>query len=177
MRKIVILAFFNMILFSNAAFADSNFRWGGRLVSIGDTTYEVLGKCGTPNYQEIRRVIITGGLKVYYKGKSYSPRTFGDPGTGDEIWFYDCGPKRFIKILTFVNSKLSLIETGGYGFNKHLPCPRFNDWSKRKRLAEGQPWILKNQSQPRIIKIDIHWYAQRSDLMLLRNFRNWKDCL
>jgi hypothetical protein len=69
------------------------FRCGTSLVKVGDTKLEVLEKCGEPTFKEL---IKTDGLIV-------------------EKWYYDCGPQRFIQILTFSGGSLQKLETGDYG--------------------------------------------------------------
>lgn len=78
-----------IFLLGGSGVVAAGFTCGGRIVEVGDTTYEVLAKCGEPNYRDV----------------------FFD----SETWFYDFGPHKFIRILTFVYSKLYYIEKGRYG--------------------------------------------------------------
>ena len=98
------------VLLADCARADEYFRCGNALVEKGDTTYEVLRACGGPDYREYL------------------------PHTAEEAWFYDCGANRFIKILTFRNSRLRRIDTGGYGSEHGLPCPQGNPWLERQEM-------------------------------------------
>lgn len=128
MKKIVILAFFSMVLFSNVAFADSMFRCGSRLIKVGETLYEVLRKCGVPDYRDI--MLKNTVTRVY--AKKTESEVFS---LGDEVWYYDCGKKQFLIILTFNSSNLRSIKKGGYGSKRGLPCPLTGVWTKRKTLA------------------------------------------
>lgn len=59
----------------------------GGFVSIGDSRYIVLEKCGKPTYVE----------------------EFGN------VWIYDYGPEQLVRYITFVNDKVERIQMGGYG--------------------------------------------------------------
>lgn len=94
-------------------------RCGGRLVSKGDSTYEVKSRCGAP--QEATR-------RVETRTERRRVRAPCAPGevrcervqevTVDVVideWTYDFGPQRFVHYLSFVDGKLGRVETGGYG--------------------------------------------------------------
>ncbi len=57
------------------------------------------------------------------------------PSSGDETWYYDCGPEGFVYILKFSQSKLTSITAGGRGTRKGMPCPMGSDWTTRKEMA------------------------------------------
>jgi hypothetical protein len=130
-----------IFIISVSCYALDTFRCGSEIVKNGDTTFEVAGKCGEPDYREItvlevkkikrkkktirRTVTITAGSD--YSGVSY----------GDEKWYYDCGPDRFIYVLIFSGSKLIRVERGGYGAEGCLPCPS-GLWSERKELFNSK---------------------------------------
>jgi hypothetical protein len=59
----------------------------GGLVSIGDSRFSVLEKCGEPTYQE----------------------DFGN------VWIYDYGPKEFVRYITFIEDTVERVQMGGYG--------------------------------------------------------------
>ena len=114
------------------------FRCGSEIVENGDTAFEVGGKCGGPDYREItvlevkkssRKKKTTRRTITVYTGSDYS-----GVSSGDEKWYYDCGPNRFIYILTFSGSKLIKVERGGYGTEEFLPCPS-GSWSQRRELS------------------------------------------
>lgn len=74
--------------------------------SKGDTTAEVMLRCGPPadvhRWFEERAV---GNLR-------YEERTL----VPFERWIYNFGPNRLLRILTFENGRLVRIETGDHGF-------------------------------------------------------------
>ena len=77
-----------------------------QLVSVGDSKTDVLAKCGEPtlkdsHVEEIREKLGDAERKVFVTV---------------EDWTYNLGPTRFVRILTFRNSKLANIKTGGYGY-------------------------------------------------------------
>ena len=79
---------------------------GEQLVSVGDSKTDVLAKCGEPtlkdsHVEEIRERLGDTERKVFVTV---------------EEWTYNPGPTRFVRILTFRNSTLTDIRTGGYGY-------------------------------------------------------------
>ena len=98
--------------------AESVFRCGNETAKIGETKYEVLIRCGEPDYRD------------FSVGHPYRSQLYF------ETWYYDCGTDRFLKILLFRNSRLFHIETGGYGSHRGLPCPSSSEWKTRKELLD-----------------------------------------
>ena len=68
-------------------------RCGTEIVRVGDPTIELLQKCGEPDLKEL---IKTNGFII-------------------EKWTYDCGSKRFMKILTLKGGKVHRVESADYG--------------------------------------------------------------
>jgi len=68
-------------------------RCGTKIVSVGDPTIELLQKCGEPDLKEL---IKTNGFII-------------------EKWTYNCGSKRFMKILTLKGGSVKRIEVADYG--------------------------------------------------------------
>jgi hypothetical protein len=89
MRAITIV----MLLVISSLARAGELRCGERLVDLGNTTGEVVLKCGPPTYAE-RSDTETATL---------------------ETWTYNLGPHDFIRTLTFVDGWLNKIETGDYG--------------------------------------------------------------
>jgi hypothetical protein len=76
------------------------------IISVGDSKSKVILKWGQPTYLEQRQE----------ERSSYSSKGEGLQKTVTiERLTYDFGPDRFIRILTFENSKLINIRTGSYG--------------------------------------------------------------
>lgn len=78
------------------------FRCGNEIVSEGARKYEVLDKCGAPDFEDSHAGAYLEGI---------------GPVNVIERWYYNPGPTRFIHILTFFHGRLRSIETGGRGFN------------------------------------------------------------
>jgi uncharacterized protein DUF2845 len=97
-------------------------RCGQRLVSTGDTLYAVRSVCGEPAATDRRIVQRTGRRKVSapcFKDRDGQVRCERvEEYTVDVVideWTYDFGPRRFVHYLTFEDSKLIKVATGGYG--------------------------------------------------------------
>ena len=77
-----------------------------QLVSVGDSKTDVLAKCGEPSLkdshvEEFREKLDGTERNVFVTV---------------EEWTYNLGPTRFVRILTFRNSRLTDIKTGNYGY-------------------------------------------------------------
>jgi hypothetical protein len=77
-----------------------------QIVSVGDSKADVLAKCGEPSLKDTHveefREKLDGATRTVF--------------VTVEEWTYNLGPSRFVRILTFRNSKLSGIRTGNYGY-------------------------------------------------------------
>ena len=82
-----------LLLSPTMARADDGMRCGGRLVSVGETAYQVVQKCGAP--ADVRQA-------RHHRQAA-------------EMWVYDWGQRDFIRVLTFVGGILTLVEVGDYG--------------------------------------------------------------
>jgi len=78
------------------------FRCGTELVQEGDRKFDVVEKCGEPDFRDRRS-------GAWLQG-------FGPVGF-TETCYYNRGPSRLLRILTFEQGRLRSIETGGRGFN------------------------------------------------------------
>lgn len=95
-------------------------RCQGRIVSLGDTRYEVMAKCGPPSFVEERyeeRIGISEGrLYLYDPGEKRYLRPWVVQQVLIEEWTYNFGPHSLMYILRFENGILDRIRTGDYGF-------------------------------------------------------------
>jgi len=113
-----VLAGLAVALGADASVADG-MRCGTRLVSQGDSTYEVKSRCGPPQdatrrvetRTERRRVRVACG-----RGDAQCDRVqeVSVDVVVDE-WIYDFGPQQFVRYLTFLDGKLAHVATGSYG--------------------------------------------------------------
>jgi hypothetical protein len=98
-----------------------------------------MSECGCPDTREIRVIeekrTSRKKTRTAKKVTVRAGKTYEGASTGDETWHYDCGPDQFVHILTFTNSRLTAIHTGGRGTQRGLPCPMSSPWTKRKELA------------------------------------------
>ena len=101
------------------------FRCGGWLISKGDSKYEVLSKCGEPDYVETwyeeRFVRDYYDPYVFDEDNQYNYRRYREPiPTREPViierWTYNLGPHQFIRYLRFYNGTLTNIITGDYGY-------------------------------------------------------------
>lgn len=81
------------------------FRCDGTLVDEGDSKAEVLIKCGEPDWKTRWSEDLLSAVDSAYRVTSEKER-----------WLYNLGPKRFIRILLFVDGRLAEVTTGEHGF-------------------------------------------------------------
>jgi hypothetical protein len=113
----LLLILLSVVLIPSAVSADRTLKCGTRLVSIGDTTAEVLEKCGEPDQIERREEGQDTWISQYFdyeEERFKAPRLVKGP-IQVEIWTYDFGATRFIRYLLFENDELIRIETGDKG--------------------------------------------------------------
>jgi hypothetical protein len=93
----------------------------GRIVSTGDSRYEVKSVCGEPDdasqrveYRTVRGRVSGPCRRIDGKITCSDTREQVVEVVIDE-WIYDFGRNRFIEYLTFEQGKLVSIRTGSYG--------------------------------------------------------------
>jgi len=100
------------------------FRCGTRLVSEGDSKYEVIHKCGEPDYVESweeERIQRDFGLRREYDPENRRYTWNREPflvkeKVRIEEWTYNLGSTQFMRYLRFENGILTKISTGDKGF-------------------------------------------------------------
>jgi len=84
------------------AHADS-LRCSNGLIDTGMGKYEVLQKCGKPDFVDQPK-------QQYIQGIGFI--------AVNEVWYYNRGPSRLVRVLSFRNGRLSDISTEGYGYDR-----------------------------------------------------------
>lgn len=110
------------VVFTGASQADDSFRCRSRIIQLGDTKAEVLLKCGEP----LSRDFLGARTRGYFSeglepegGESRGPRGgYVERSREIEMWVYDFGPRKFIRILTFRGGILKEIRKGHYGMSE-----------------------------------------------------------
>jgi len=86
------------------AYADS-FSCAGGIVSTDDSSYDVLSKCGQPDFIESHQEEV---------GQRFDD-TMRRVYITVEEWTYNLGPSQLIRIVILKNGKVAEIRTGSYG--------------------------------------------------------------
>ncbi|MBF0493140.1 MAG: DUF2845 domain-containing protein [Deltaproteobacteria bacterium] len=105
----ILIFLFPLLLLSRTSFA---LRCGNQIVSEGDTSAQVLAKCGEPQIRDDQQQQTVEKLGSEYIHKISIPV---------EDWIYDFGSNRLVQVLRFENNRLSKISSGGYGGYKNNP--------------------------------------------------------
>ena len=90
------------------AIAAASVRCGASLVDIGDWPVEVQESCGKPDYIATYPSASIPGIGVVEEM---------------EYWYYNRGPRQFMRRFEFRNGKLQREDTLGYGFSGDSPGP------------------------------------------------------
>jgi hypothetical protein len=84
------------------------------LACEGDSKYDVVRKCGDPDFSEETQQVTSGDFgKVRRDGNTQG--FFGSTTTKVETLYYNCGQGRFIRVLIFFGGRLSSIQQGDRG--------------------------------------------------------------
>jgi hypothetical protein len=102
------------LMVSSAALADG-FRCGTKLVTEGASRTEVAQKCGEPtdvrtSRSVFRRPAIWGYGRPIFVGEDLIEIPV-------EIWTYNLGPNKLMRVLRFEDGIVVDIDTLGYGYN------------------------------------------------------------
>jgi len=77
-----------------------------QIISSGESTGDVIAKCGKPYYRNAHNE------ELYEQFDGTHSRKIV---VAIDEWTYNCGPQRFLRIITFRNGIVIDIRTGGYG--------------------------------------------------------------
>jgi len=108
-----------LLLLVASSISASDFRCGSDIISLGDRKFDVLRKCGNPDNVEVReevRIKRDLGTHLFLPGEEPPGFLFAKVLVTVEEWEYNLGQGRFIRYLTFENSRLIKITTGDYGY-------------------------------------------------------------
>jgi hypothetical protein len=110
-----------ILLTASTARADG-LSCNGRIVSLGDTLYQVRSLCGEPDDAQHRIETRTVRHRVRVacqrqRDPNAQCDTTVERSTDVVVddWTYDFGRQRFIRFLTFIDGRLASVQTGGYG--------------------------------------------------------------
>jgi hypothetical protein len=102
--------------------ADSGFRCeSGRLVYTGDHMYEVRKKCGDPDMvtQRLEKRKVTQKIWRWTAGVAEEIEEEREVEVLIDEWVFDLGPERFIRIVSFEDSRVTCVNTGNYGSKRN----------------------------------------------------------
>jgi hypothetical protein len=119
-RRLQLACSLAVALVAGPSRADDSIRCDGGLVTAGDTTLDLVAKCGPPALREERLVERTAVLRDADPGVSREIRDIGVV----ERWTYNFGPNRFIEFVTVGGGKVRHVERGGYGYPPERLNPR-----------------------------------------------------
>lgn len=85
------------------------------LACNGDSEYEVIHKCGPPDYTEEGETVTSGQFGSEKAGKGQKLGGFSATTSQIKRFYYNCGQGRFIKILVFRDGILVDVQDGDRG--------------------------------------------------------------
>lgn len=90
------------VSWSWSARARDTLRCGARLVSVGQSEGEVEARCGPPSFRDVETYALP-------RNRGYAADV--------EVWTYNFGPNRLLRLLRFRDGELAGIRSAGYGFS------------------------------------------------------------
>ncbi len=123
--KLLIFLFAFLLILSGKSWA--NFWCNGKIVAVGDTRFDILHKCGEPDFKErwyenwIQRDFYPDLFRSERHHRYRERELYREPSLVEEIvvieeWIYNLGPARFVRYVIFENGVVVDIRTGGYGY-------------------------------------------------------------
>ena len=97
-----------LLMGSVTAYADC-LRCESNVVCPGDSTADLILKCGQPDYQEEAAYSTTGSISGSRRGSASVDVTTQKV----ENWFYNCGEGRFLRVVEVTRGKITSIKTAG----------------------------------------------------------------
>ena len=95
---------------------------GSRLISVGDTLYQVRSVCGEPDDAQhrietrtVRQRVRVPCERQQRRGAQCETTVEHSSDVVVDDWTYDFGRQRFIRYLTFLDGRLASVQTGSYG--------------------------------------------------------------
>jgi hypothetical protein len=101
---------------SSLAAEDGSIRCDRGIVTVGDATIDLLGKCGAP---ALREPIV---LETSVTTRTVDAKLRRTEVVGVERWTYDFGPSRFVMFVTLEGGKVASVHRGGYGYASADPA-------------------------------------------------------
>jgi hypothetical protein len=94
-----------------ATAGDGGFRCGGKLISVGDSRLDLLGRCGWPSVEEHAQ---EERARLWRDRKQHS--AVGERRTiAIDRWTYDFGPSQFVQTVTLQGGVIVDIKAGRHG--------------------------------------------------------------
>lgn len=126
----VLLFLISFLLFSHILHVQSSadgFWCANNLITEGMSRFEVISRCGEPDYKDIRfekrikrdyyrDLFMAEQWRWYREQELYREPYLAVEEVVIEEWTYNLGPTRFLRYLIFENGRLVDIKTGDYGF-------------------------------------------------------------
>jgi hypothetical protein len=133
------------------ATSDTSLRCAGGIVSLGDATIDLLGKCGAP---ALREPLVDEAYVASRVGYLPLRRTLFVTA---ERWTYDFGPQRFLMFVTVERGKVAAVERGGYGYAREeppsVPVPRAECDSSAIRAGSSKLDLLARCGEPVLVDV------------------------
>jgi hypothetical protein len=81
-------------------------------IHAGDSTYDLLSRCGDPVFQDLREEVVSvaeGNGQVATGASTVVVR---------ETWTYDFGPRALVRFVEVREGRVTSVRTGGYGYSE-----------------------------------------------------------
>jgi hypothetical protein len=129
---------------------ESSIRCARGVVSVGDATIDLVGKCGAP---ALREVTAYGSGAVVTAGPVYGRLNVAT----SERWTYDFGPQQFLMLVAVEGGKVVAIERGGRGYARAEesapPIPRATCDVSAVKVGDTKLDVLTRCGDPALMEM------------------------
>ncbi len=137
MRTVFLLLAVAMFALLPGVVAASGYRCEGKIISVGDTSGELIAKCGEPDWKQSHTEEI---IKTF--DKDDKRKILIDV----EEWTYNLGPQRFMRIFKLRNGRVVDIRLGDYGFEEGIN--RFQCGAQSVSVGDSAAEVVAKCGEP-----------------------------
>lgn len=147
------------LAFTGAALAGGSLRCGSRIVDEEDLAAELIAACGQPSFRDQFLVQVPNGAHI----------------ADTEIWTYDFGPQKLLRLVTLRNGQITNIDSDGYGFTPNIkqqcePRRVIEGLSKYRLVAQcGEPLTKRSEQAMKSLYARPEIYRGGADAYAYRN--------
>ena len=132
------------------ASSETSLRCPGGIVSLGDATIDLLGKCGAPTLREVR------AADTYAAVDTVATRFGLTALLTSERWTYDFGPSQFLMFAIVEGGRVVAFHRGNYGYARTeapVAIPRASCDTNTIKIGDAKIDLLARCGEPALVEM------------------------